>query len=103
MTSNTALAERLENARMFSDRMVEIHDDLRNEIVAALKGVTQGRAEAEIARLREALAKAGPIHAGPVSGDLGRKYPDARQCVIEAFGLMVSGLILMMMITEVWS
>jgi len=31
----------------------------------------------------DALSKAGPIHSGPVGGDLGRKYPDARQCVIE--------------------
>lgn len=48
---------------------------------------------AELARLRalgdaqsaleDALRTAGPIHAGPVPGALGQKYPRARQCVVE--------------------
>ena len=59
----------------------------------ALADAEQALAErdAEIARLREALAKAGPIHAGPVGGELGRKYPDARQCVIEFAPEQASG------------
>lgn len=60
-------------------------DDLL--IVAAHREAAEARAfEAGAKAMREvldALSKAGPIHAGPLGGDLGRKYPDARQCVVE--------------------
>jgi hypothetical protein len=51
--------------------------------LTALFRAHRNSAEREIAELKGALMKAGPIHAGPIGGELGRKYPDARQCVIE--------------------
>lgn len=61
-------------------------DDLAQAFAAHREAAEARAFEAGAKAMREvldALSKAGPIHAGPVGGDLGRKYPDARQCVVE--------------------
>ena len=51
--------------------------------LTALFRAHRNSAEREIAELKGTLMKAGPIHAGPIGGELGRRYPQARQTVIE--------------------
>lgn len=51
--------------------------------LTALFRAHRNSAERELAELKGTLMKAGPIHAGPISGEHGRRYPRARQVVIE--------------------
>lgn len=51
--------------------------------LTALFRAHRNSAEREIAELKGTLMKAGPIHSGPIGGELGRRYPQARQTVIE--------------------
>lgn len=51
--------------------------------LALIAKTMQAALDARAMELEAALATAGPIHAGPIPGNLGQKFPKARQCVIE--------------------